>query len=66
MPFEEDLRDYFFPSLEFVKTLNGQTLTLHPNLPTDEMKHAMEKFIDDMDLEEEKDQYQGEGDEKSE
>lgn len=30
------------------------------------MKHAMEKFIDDMDLEEEKDQYQGEGDEKSE
>lgn len=50
VPFAEDLREYLFPPLFFIRTRSGKTLREHANLPTDEMKRKMESFVDDMDL----------------
>lgn len=50
VPFAEDLRDYAFPALNFVKTRSGKILTEHPNIATDAMKSKMEELVDEMDL----------------
>ncbi|KDQ17714.1 hypothetical protein BOTBODRAFT_155793 [Botryobasidium botryosum FD-172 SS1] len=50
MPFAEDVRKYTFPSLDNLKNRLGETLTKHPNIPTDDMMSAMDAFVDSMDL----------------
>lgn len=50
MPFADDLRKYTFQSLEKLYNKRGETIEHHPNIPTDEMMTAMDKFIDSMDL----------------
>jgi hypothetical protein len=50
MPFADDLRKYTFQSLDKLHNKRGETIEHHPNIPTDEMITAMDKFIDSMDL----------------
>lgn len=50
LPFAEDVRSYRFPPLDRVVTVNGQTLTKHRLLPSDELTEAMSDFVDAMDL----------------
>ena len=50
MPFADDLRKYTFQSLNKLYNKKGETIEHHPNIPTDEMTTAMDKFVDSMDL----------------
>ncbi|KAG8851859.1 ATP-dependent DNA helicase II subunit 2 [Tulasnella sp. 330] len=50
VPFAEDIRNYTFPSLDNLKNRKGESVSKHPNLTTDTMVHAMEKWVDAMDL----------------
>jgi ATP-dependent DNA helicase 2 subunit 2 len=50
LPFAEDVRTYRFPPLDRVVTVNGQTLTKHRLLPSDELADAMSDYVDAMDL----------------
>ncbi|KAA8894251.1 putative Ku family DNA helicase [Sphaerosporella brunnea] len=52
VPFLEDVRPYRFPPLGTVKTVKGQTLDKHRNIPTDEMNKLMSDYVDSMDLSE--------------
>ncbi|KAG0145225.1 hypothetical protein CROQUDRAFT_46048 [Cronartium quercuum f. sp. fusiforme G11] len=55
VPFAEDHREYFFPSLEYVRTRAGKQLDVHKNLPTEEMEHAMDDFVDALGADDEED-----------
>jgi hypothetical protein len=59
MPFADDVRKYTFPSLTTLVNKNGQPVTKHPYLPTEEQQSAMDSFVDAMDL-----MYAGEKDEE--
>jgi ATP-dependent DNA helicase 2 subunit 2 len=50
LPFKEDVRSYKFPPLDKVVTVSGRELTIHRNLPSDELKDAMSDYVDSMDL----------------
>lgn len=50
MPFADDLRKYTFHSLDKLNNKKGEIIEHHPNIPTDEMMMAMDKFVDSMDL----------------
>ena len=50
LPFAEDIRSYKFAPLDRVVTVSGKTLTLHRNLPNDELQDAMSAYVDSMDL----------------
>jgi ATP-dependent DNA helicase 2 subunit 2 len=50
LPFEEDMRRYKFPPLDRKLTVSGKVITEHKDLPTDDLKSAMSKFVDAMDL----------------
>lgn len=50
LPFAEDIRTYQFPPLDRVVTVNGQTLTSHRLLPSDELNQAMSDYVDAMDI----------------
>lgn len=50
MPFADDLRKYTFHSLDKLYNKKGEMIEHHPNIPTDEMMTAMDKFVDSMDL----------------
>ncbi|KAM0720412.1 hypothetical protein Q7P37_004548 [Cladosporium fusiforme] len=50
LPFAEDVRSYKFPPLDKVVTVSGKNLTVHRNLPTDDLKDAMSDYVDSMDL----------------
>ncbi|OQN97542.1 hypothetical protein B0A48_16696 [Cryoendolithus antarcticus] len=52
LPFAEDVRSYRFPSLDKVITVGGKVLTLHRNLPSNDLKDAMSDLVDSMDLSE--------------
>lgn len=50
LPFAEDVRSYKFPPLDRVVTVSGKNLTVHRNLPNDELQDAMSAYVDRMDL----------------
>ena len=50
MPFADDVRKYTFPSLSKLINKNGEVVTEHPYLPTEEQQDAMDEFVDAMDL----------------
>ncbi|KAG1825465.1 SPOC like C-terminal domain-containing protein [Suillus subaureus] len=50
MPFADDVRKYTFASLENLVSKNGESITRHPYLPTEDQLEAMGKFIDSMDI----------------
>ncbi|KAG1889229.1 SPOC domain-like protein [Suillus subluteus] len=50
MPFADDVRKYTFASLENLVSKNGESITKHPYLPTEDQLEAMGKFIDSMDI----------------
>ncbi|KAG2370362.1 SPOC like C-terminal domain-containing protein [Suillus spraguei] len=50
MPFADDVRKYTFASLENLVSKNGESVTKHPYLPTEDQLEAMGKFIDSMDI----------------
>lgn len=50
LPFAEDVRSYRFPPLDRVVTVSGRTVTEHRNLPSDQLKSAMGKYVDSMEL----------------
>jgi ATP-dependent DNA helicase 2 subunit 2 len=50
LPFAEDVRGYRFPPLDRVITTSGATVTMHRNLPSDELVDAMSDYVDSMDL----------------
>ncbi|KAK5173886.1 ATP-dependent DNA helicase yku80 [Saxophila tyrrhenica] len=50
LPFAEDVRSYRFPPLDRVVTVSGKTLSVHRNLPSDELQDAMSSLVDSMDL----------------
>ncbi|KAF8708422.1 SPOC domain-like protein, partial [Rhizoctonia solani] len=50
VPFAEDIRHYSFPSLERYVSKKGELLTEHPYIPTDDMRAAMDSWVDGMDL----------------
>lgn len=50
LPFGEDLRSYQFPPLDKVLTVSGKTVTEHRNLPNDDLRNAMSKYVDSMEL----------------
>lgn len=50
LPFAEDVRSYKFPPLDRVVTVSGKVLTLHRNLPSDDLQAAMSDYVDSMDL----------------
>lgn len=50
LPFKEDVRSYKFPPLDKVVTVSGKALTIHRNLPSDDLKDAMSDYVDSMDL----------------
>jgi ATP-dependent DNA helicase 2 subunit 2 len=50
LPFEEDMRRYKFPPLDRKLTVSGKVITEHKDLPTDDLKNAMSRFVDAMDL----------------
>ncbi|KAL5343350.1 SPOC like C-terminal domain-containing protein [Aspergillus crustosus] len=50
LPFAEDVRTYRFPPLDKVITVSGKVVTQHRNLPDDDLKDAMDKYVDSMEL----------------
>ncbi|KAG2160210.1 SPOC domain-like protein [Suillus bovinus] len=50
MPFADDVRKYTFASLENLVSKNGESITKHPYLPTEDQLQAMGRFIDSMDI----------------
>lgn len=50
LPFAEDVRSYKFAPLDRVVTVSGKVLTVHRNLPNDELQDAMNAYVDSMDL----------------
>lgn len=50
LPFAEDVRTYKFPPLDRIVTMSGKIITEHRNLPSNDLKDAMGKFVDGMDL----------------
>lgn len=50
LPYKEDVRSYKFPPLDKVVTVSGKELTIHRNLPSDDLKDAMSDYVDSMDL----------------
>lgn len=52
LPFAEDVRSYKFPPLDRVVTVSGKTLTVHRNLPSNDLQDAMSAYVDSMDLSE--------------
>lgn len=50
IPFAEDARTYRFPPLDKVMTVSGKTVTEHRNLPNDDLRDAMSKYVDSMEL----------------
>ncbi|KAK3047926.1 ATP-dependent DNA helicase yku80 [Extremus antarcticus] len=50
LPFAEDVRSYKFPPLDRVVTVSGKTLTVHRNLPSDELQDSISTYVDSMDL----------------
>ncbi|KAK4548643.1 hypothetical protein LTR36_009554 [Oleoguttula mirabilis] len=50
LPFAEDMRSYRFPPLDRVVTVSGKVLTVHRNLPNDDLQDAMSEYVDSMDL----------------
>ncbi|CAJ2510001.1 Uu.00g059010.m01.CDS01 [Anthostomella pinea] len=51
LPFAEDVRNYLFPPLDKVVTIQGTTITeKHRNLPSEELIEAMDDFVDAMDI----------------
>ncbi|KDQ54942.1 hypothetical protein JAAARDRAFT_196318 [Jaapia argillacea MUCL 33604] len=59
MPFADDIRKYSFASLDNLINKNGEPITKHPYIPTEEQQEAMDNFVDAMDL-----MYAGEKDEE--
>ncbi|KAG1821540.1 uncharacterized protein BJ212DRAFT_1477418 [Suillus subaureus] len=50
MPFTDDIQKYTFASLEKLVSKNGESVTKHPYIPTEDQLEAMGKFIDTMDI----------------
>jgi len=50
LPFAEDVRSYKFAPLDRVVTVSGKHLKEHRYLPNDELKEAMDKYVDSMDI----------------
>ncbi|KAI0391507.1 Ku70/Ku80 N-terminal alpha/beta domain-containing protein [Xylariaceae sp. FL0594] len=51
LPFAEDVRNYPFPPLDKVITVQGNTITEnHRNLPSKELQDAMDDYVDAMDI----------------
>ncbi|KAH7328574.1 putative Ku family DNA helicase [Stachybotrys elegans] len=50
LPFAEDVRSYPFPPLDKVIAVNGQQVTKHRLLPSDDLNEAMSDYVDAMDL----------------
>ena len=50
LPFAEDVRNYRFPPLDRVVTVSCKTLSVHRNLPNDELQDAISAYVDSMDL----------------
>ncbi|KAI0439607.1 Ku70/Ku80 N-terminal alpha/beta domain-containing protein [Xylaria telfairii] len=51
LPFAEDVRNYPFPPLDKVITVQGNTITEnHRNLPSQELQEAMDDYVDAMDI----------------
>ncbi|KAI0456115.1 Ku70/Ku80 N-terminal alpha/beta domain-containing protein [Xylaria acuta] len=51
LPFAEDVRNYPFPPLGKVITVQGNTITEnHRNLPSQELQEAMDDYVDAMDI----------------
>jgi len=52
LPFHEDVRSYKFPPLDRIVTVSGKTLTVHRNLPDEQLQQAMDDVVEMMDLSE--------------
>lgn len=50
LPFAEDVRAYRFAPLDKVFNSSGGIMEKHKNLPSNDLKAAMSKFVDSMDL----------------
>ncbi|KAH6654350.1 SPOC like C-terminal domain-containing protein [Truncatella angustata] len=50
LPFAEDVRQYPFPSLEKVVTVNNKVLTKHRFLPSEDLVESMSEYVDAMDI----------------
>ncbi|SGY16371.1 BQ5605_C012g06859 [Microbotryum silenes-dioicae] len=52
MPFAEDMRLFYFPSLTEFRNQKGRIVKEHKYLATQEQKETMDQFVDSMNLEE--------------
>ncbi|KAG8876714.1 ATP-dependent DNA helicase II subunit 2 [Tulasnella sp. 332] len=59
VPFAEDIRNYVFPSLDNLGNQKRESVSKPPHLTTDAMVHAMEEWVDAMDLMEAEEQDDG-------
>lgn len=50
LPFHEDVRSYKFPPLDRIITVSGKVMTMHRNLPDDNLQQSMDDLVDSMDL----------------
>jgi len=50
MPFAEDERSFYFPSLNNLYSKSGKPIVDHPLLPTDNQLLLMDKLVEGMDL----------------
>jgi ATP-dependent DNA helicase 2 subunit 2 len=50
LPFAEDVRQYPFPPLDKVITVNNKVLTKHRFLPSQDLIEAMDEYVDAMDI----------------
>ncbi|KAK9795785.1 hypothetical protein SCARD494_04756 [Seiridium cardinale] len=50
LPFAEDVRQYSFPPLDKVVTVNNKVLTTHRLLPSFDLNDAMSDYVDAMDI----------------
>lgn len=50
LPFAEDERNFFFPSLKQLKGKSGKPIEEHPLLATEEQIDLMSDLVDEMDL----------------
>lgn len=50
MPFAEDEHNFYFPSLDKVKTTSGKVLEEHPLLPTADQCDLMVDLVNSMDI----------------
>jgi ATP-dependent DNA helicase 2 subunit 2 len=50
LPFAEDERNFFFPSLNQLKSKSGKPIEEHPLLATEEQIDLMSNLVDEMDL----------------